>query len=81
VQAVIDYEGAFITAGPAIDSAGLMDLIAAAAWWIEWNKHSADVDEAIEPIFDVTRWWPRSMNLRQIGPVKVTGPRMVLMPS
>ena len=41
-----------------LDRAGLMDLIAAAAWWINGNGGVAAADEVIEAIFDVARWWP-----------------------
>ena len=41
-----------------LDRAGLMDLIAAAAWWIDSNSHGTDIDEVVEAIFDVARWWP-----------------------
>ena len=40
------------------DRAGLMDLIAAAAWWIGEHGEDIDIDEVIQAIFDVTRWWP-----------------------
>jgi hypothetical protein len=35
-----------------------MDLIAGAAWWIDRNTHGADVDEIVQAILDVARWWP-----------------------
>jgi hypothetical protein len=40
------------------DRAGLMDLIAAAAWWIDRNSHGTEINETVEAILDVTRWWP-----------------------
>lgn len=40
------------------DRAGLMDLLAAAAWWINRNGDDRDVGEVVEAIFDVARWWP-----------------------
>ena len=40
------------------DRAGIMDLTGAAAWWINETSRGADVDEVVEAIFDVTRWWP-----------------------
>lgn len=40
------------------DRAGLMGLIAGAAWWIDQNGGSADIADVIESIFDVARWWP-----------------------
>jgi hypothetical protein len=46
-----DWPGVF-------DRAGLMDLTAATAWWIDQQGGSTDVDEIVQAIFDVTRWWP-----------------------
>ena len=40
------------------DRVGLMDLIAGAAWWIDRNSHGTEIDEIVEAILDVTRWWP-----------------------
>ena len=41
-----------------VDRAGLMELLAASAWWIDQNGDNNDIDEVVEAIFDVTRWWP-----------------------
>ena len=40
------------------DWAGLMDLIAGAAWWIDRNSHGTELNEIVQAILDVTRWWP-----------------------
>ena len=40
------------------DRAGLMDLIAGAAWWMDRKSHGTDFDEIAEAILDVARWWP-----------------------
>jgi len=40
-----------------IDRAGLMELIAASAWWIRRTGTGQDIDEIVKAIFDVARWW------------------------
>jgi hypothetical protein len=65
-QAGGDNAAGFLADGPPLhhdwpgdfDRAGLMDLIAAAAWWIDQNSRGTAIDEVIEAIFDVARWWP-----------------------
>jgi hypothetical protein len=60
------YAAGFLADGPPLhrdwpgdfDRAGLMDLIAGAAWWIDRNTHSTDVDDIVQAILDVARWWP-----------------------
>jgi hypothetical protein len=41
-----------------LDRAGVMELIAASGWWIDCNGDDTSIDETIEAIFTVTRWWP-----------------------
>jgi hypothetical protein len=41
-----------------LNRAGLMDLIAGAAWWIHGDGGVAAVDEVIEAIFVAVGWWP-----------------------
>lgn len=74
--AVIQHAGAqyaagFIADGPPLyrdwpgdfDRAGLLDLIAGAAWWIDRNSHGIELNEIVQAILDVTRWWPRPQQL------------------
>ena len=65
-QAGGEDTAAFLTDGPPLhhdwpgdfDRAALMELIAAAAWWIDQNSRGTAIDEVIEAILDVARWWP-----------------------
>jgi hypothetical protein len=65
-QAAWEHAAGFFTEGRPLhsdwpgdfDRAGLMDLLAAAGWWIARKSDGRDVDEVVEAIFDVTRWWP-----------------------
>ena len=36
-----------------------MDLIGGAAWWIDRHGHGGDLNQVVEAILDVTRWWPQ----------------------
>lgn len=64
--AVIEHAGrkhpaGFLADGPPLhrdwpgdfDRAGLMDLTAGAAWWIDRNSHGTEIDEIVEAILDV----------------------------